>query len=395
MRSILLKKGREKSIIRKHPWIFSGAIEKIDGQLIPGETVKIMSFDRQCLGIGAFSPESQIQVRMWSYEKDTQIDPAFFKNKILKAVEKRNDFLHSSETDACRLIFSEADGLPGIIVDKYNDYLICQFLSAGGELWKKTFVNVLSEAFPCKAILERSDSDIRSKEGFGSLKGVLWGEPPQGDILIRENNCLFSVNWEEGHKTGFYLDQRDNRRDLGLLAKDKEVLNCFSYTGGFSVYALKGGARHVINVELSKPALFLSEKNHELNGIEKDRLTHLQGDVFKVLREFRDIERTFDCIVLDPPKFVENKSHLERACRGYKDINWLAFRLLKPGGLLFTFSCSGLLTSDLFQKIISDAAIDAGVEGRIVKHLYQGTDHPVPLQFPEALYLKGLIVKKT
>ncbi len=395
MRSILLKKGREKLILRKHPWIFSGAIEKIDGQLIPGETVKVMSLDKQCLGIGAFSPESQIQVRMWSFEKDTQIDPAFFKKKILKAVEKRNIFLNSSETDSCRLIFSEADELPGIIVDKYSNYLICQFLSAGAELWKKTFVKVLSETFPCKAVLERSDSDIRSKEGFQSLKGLLWGVPPEEDILIKENGCRFSVNWEEGHKTGFYLDQRDNRMELGLSAKDMHVLNCFSYTGGFSIYALKGGARHVTNVELSKPAILLSVKNHHLNDIEDNRVEHLQTDVFKLLREFRDTERKFDSIVLDPPKFVENKSHLERACRGYKDINWLAFRILKPGGLLYTFSCSGLLTSDLFQKIVSDAAVDAGVEGRIMKYLYQGADHPVPLHFPEALYLKGLIVKKT
>jgi 23S rRNA (cytosine1962-C5)-methyltransferase len=299
--------------------------------------------------------------------------------------------MSGQDTDAFRLVNSESDGLPGIIVDRYGDCLVCQFLTAGAELWRREAVSQLQEIVPCSCVYERSDADVRGKEGLSPRTGVIAGSAPPELVNIRENGMRFLADVRGGHKTGFYLDQRENRALLAGYARDREVLNCFSYTGGFSMAALSGGASRTVNIDSSGPALDLAARHVELGGFDPSLAEHVEGDVFTLLRKYRDSGRTFDIVVLDPPKFVESRSQLVRASRGYKDINLLAFKILKPGGILFTFSCSGLLDRDLFQKIVFDAALDAGRDARIIHWLSQSPDHPVALSFPEGAYLKGLV----
>jgi 23S rRNA (cytosine1962-C5)-methyltransferase len=300
------------------------------------------------------------------------------------------------DLNAYRLVNAESDGLPGLIVDRYGPYLVCQFLAAGAERWKSEIVSALADLAgatigPLAGIYERSDVDVRAKEGLPLSAGPLWGEPPPEIVTIQEHGCCFQVQIAAGHKTGFYLDQRENRALLARYSAGTEVLNGFAYTGGFGVWALRGGARHVTNVDTSGAALALAAANAALNGFEPAQTENVEGDVFQVLRRYRDAGRAFDLIVLDPPKFAETRSQVERAARGYKDINLLAFKLLRPGGVLFTYSCSGLVSPDLFQKIVAGAALDAGREAQIVRRLSQGPDHPVALSFPEGEYLKGLV----
>ena len=291
------------------------------------------------------------------------------------------------------MINAESDGLPGLIVDKYNDFLVCQFLSAGSEFWKEEIVKLLSSLLNPTGIYERSDVEVREKEGLNPVAGILYGKEPSDLIEIIENGNKFFVDIKNGHKTGFYLDQRDNRKLLEKFSSGKEILNCFSYTGGFTVYAIKSGADKVINVDSSADALELAEKNITLNEIESSKYENINDDIFKYLRKLRDTNKQFDIIILDPPKFAESVSQVEKASRGYKDINLLAIKLLKKGGLLFTFSCSGHITTELFNKIISDAALDSGRRVNVIKHLTQSPDHTVLTNFPEGLYLKGLICK--
>ncbi|MBU1101568.1 MAG: class I SAM-dependent rRNA methyltransferase [Bacteroidetes bacterium] len=392
MKSVWLKSGKEKSILRKHPWIFSGAIQRVDGNPELGDDVLIKSSSGVPLGIGAYSPHSQIRIRMWSYNSETTIDKEFFYNKINEAYDFRNSLIDPSRTNSYRLIYSESDGLPGLIVDKYSGLLVCQFLSAGAEAHNELIVDCLEEVTNCKNIYERSDSDSRSKEGLRKATGILKGEISD-EIEILENGVKLFVNPVKGHKTGFYLDQRDNRQILSAYAKGKTVLNCFSYTGGFGLFALQGGAKFVTNLDASRPVLDTSEKNYLLNGFASDSFENICGDAFQVLRNMRDENKKFDIIVLDPPKFAESAKQVISAARGYKDINMLACSLLNPGGLLFTFSCSGHITSELFQKIVADAALDAGTDLKIIRKLSQAEDHPVALNFPESFYLKGLICK--
>jgi 23S rRNA (cytosine1962-C5)-methyltransferase len=391
MASITLKPGRDKSLRRHHPWVFSGAVAKCQGAPGNGETVDIRAADGAWLGLGAFSPRSQIRARVWSFTPDQSPDEAFFRARISRAMALRRDL--ETQTSACRLVNAESDGLPGLVVDRYGDYLVCQFLSAGVQRWKAQVVSALADCFPASGIYERSDAEVRGKEGLDPETGVLSGQAPPERIRIQEQEVSFLVDVYRGHKTGFYLDQRDNRIRLSKQARDAEVLNCFSYTGGFGLFALKGGARHVTNVEASADALALGRENAAINGYGPDRIRDIQGDVFQVLRGFRENLRRFDLIVMDPPKFAESAGQLQRAARGYKDINLLAFRLLRPGGCLFTFSCSGHMVPDLFQKIIADAALDAGCEAQIIGRLNQSADHPVALPFPESHYLKGLICR--
>ena len=308
------------------------------------------------------------------------------------AIQRRAGYSTGARS-ACRLINAESDGLPGLVVDRYADFLVCQFLSAGSEHWKDEILRHLQRILSPRGIYERSDVEVRLKEGLKPRAGVLRGEPPPDLMPIEEGPCRFLVDVRRGHKTGFYLDQRDNRQALGDYARGRTVLNCFAYTGGFGIWALKGGAQHVTNVESSASAVELSARHVEVNDLDAGKAAHLQGDAFQVLRELRNANRAFDLVVLDPPKFVESRSQMLRGARGYKDINLLAFKLLSPGGVLVTFSCSGLVTPDLFQKIIADAALDAGRDAQILRTLTQAPDHPVSLSFPEGAYLKGLICR--
>jgi len=389
--SVILKKSADSFIKRKHPWIFSGAIDKVDGNPSNGETVQIFTSNKTLVGFGSFSSASQIRVRVWSFNPEVKIDPDFLRDKIVTASKLRNQFIDYSTTDAYRVINAESDGLPGLIVDKYSDFLVCQFLSAGAEFNKNIIVEILGDTFKPKGIYERSDSEVRTKEDLEPVKGILRGKEPDELLEVKENGLKFFVDAKSGHKTGFYIDQRENRKILSEYVKDKTVLNCFSYTGGFSVYALATGAKKVTQIESSASVIELSAKNFELNNLSSSMVENINGDVFEVLRKFRDERRTFDLIILDPPKFAESAFQIQKASRGYKDINLLALKLLNPGGMLFTFSCSGHISQELFQKIVADATLDSGREVRIIKQLTQSSDHPVALNFPEGLYLKGLV----
>lgn len=389
MLHVHLKRGKERSILRRHPWIFSGALAEVKGRGKPGDTAVIYDSGGGFLALAAFSPHSQIRLRVWSFNPSDLIDAVFFHDRIQKAVARRmrNGILPC----AGRLINAEADLLPGLIVDKYGDYLVVQFLSAGVERWKSEIVQGLEAVLRPEGIYERSDAEVRLKEGLSLSKGLLMGKEPPEFIEIEEGAYRFLVDVRNGHKTGFYLDQAENRKIIGEYAQNRRILNCFSYTGGFSIAALKAGAERVINLDTSGDALELASRNILLNGLDLSRSENLQEDVFHCLRTFRDRGISFDMIILDPPKFAENQHQLEKAARGYKDINLLAFKLLRPCGILVTFSCSGLMSPELFQKIVADAALDAHKEARIQRRLFQSWDHAVLLSFPEGQYLKGLV----
>jgi len=389
---VILKKNREDALIRHHPWIFSGAIERVEGELPVGATVTVCNAAGKSLALGAYSPASQIRVRLWSFDPQDLIDKRFFKYRLQAAIEARKDLAASS--NAQRLVFSEADSLPGLIVDRYADVVVCQFLSAGADYHKPLILECLQELLPCRSIYERSDVSTRSKEGLNESSGLLIGEEPPEHVLIRENGLSYQVNIREGHKTGFYLDQRDNRAMVASLSGGREVLNCFSYTGGFGLAAMAGGAKSVINIDSSEQSLQMASNNAALNNMDSECFSVMAADVPSSLREMQNAQQSFDLIVLDPPKFIDNKQQIDRGARAYKDINLQAFKLLRPGGLLFTFSCSGLMPDRLFQKIVADAALDAQCQAQIIHHLTQASDHPVSLNFPEAAYLKGFCIRK-
>ncbi len=353
----------------------------------------LLSFDGDFLARAAFSPTSQIRARVWTFE-DEAIDADFFRRRIRAAIRSRALWRFSSVSDAFRLIHAESDGLPGLVVDRYGDTLVLQSLTAGCEAWKETLADLLLEETGLQTIYERSDADVRELEGLPPVIGPLRGALPPMPLVIHEHGLKFSVNLAGGHKTGFYLDQRQNRLRVRQLSEGREVLDCFCYTGGFALNALAGGARSVTAVDASAEALALGRQNASLNGQQAARLEWIEADVFQVLRRFRDEGRSFDLIVLDPPKFAPTAAQAEKAARGYKDINRLAFLLLRPGGLLVTFSCSGGVDAALFQKIVASAALDAGVQAQIVETLTQAPDHPVALHFPEGAYLKGLVCSK-
>ncbi|MGE4259559.1 class I SAM-dependent methyltransferase [Shewanella sp.] len=388
---IKLKPGREKSLDRHHPWIFSSGIHNIKGQPLAGATVDVVAHDGRWLGRGAWSPESQIQVRIWSFDREQEIDRAFFLRRIERAQKARDVLIARQGLTGYRLIAAESDGLPGITIDRYANVLVCQLLSAGADYWRDTLVSVLAELYPDCAIYERSDVDSRKKEGLALTTGLLHGELPPMPVVIEENGVKIAVDVTTGHKTGFYLDQRDNRVVAARAVAGKSVLNCFCYTGTFGVYAAKGGAASIENVDVSSQALATAKANMALNGLDDSQVQYTEADVFKLLRQYRDEGRKFDVVVLDPPKFADNKAQLPGACRGYKDINMLAMQLLVPGGTLLTFSCSGLMPADLFQKIVADAALDAKREAQFTERLSQAADHPIAAAFPEGFYLKGLV----
>jgi 23S rRNA (cytosine1962-C5)-methyltransferase len=387
---VILKQGREKSLLRRHPWIFSGAIHHTDENILSGSTVDLLSFNKQFLARASYSPNSQIRARVWTFE-DEAVDKEFFQIRIRSAIAARQISNVESQSNSYRLIYAESDGIPGLIVDRYDNILVLQSLTAGCEFWKETIADILLEETGLKNIYERSDADVRELEGLGPKVGVLRGDLSSFVFPITEHNLKFNINIAAGHKTGFYLDQRQNRLRVRELARDKEVLDCFCYTGGFTVNALAGGAKSVISIDSSEEAIALAKENIALNDLPSDKATIIEGDVFQLLRRFRDENRSFDMIILDPPKFAPTSAQAERAARGYKDINLYAFKLLRPGGILVTFSCSGGIDAGLFQKIIAGAALDADVDAQIVEHLSQNTDHPISLNFPEGAYLKGLV----
>lgn len=389
--SAILQAGREKSLLRKHPWVFASAIKELTGKARLGDTLDIFTQDGQWLAKGAWSPHSQIQLRVWSFEQSEVIDNGFFQRKIASAYQRRLALIAKHGLTGYRLIAAESDGLPGITVDYYAGVLVCQLLSAGAEKHRSKIVWALKKQFPEAAIFERSDVAVRKKEGLEPIVQILHGECPE-EVTIEENGIKILVNIQQGHKTGFYLDQRDNRAIAAEYAKDKTVLNCFCYTGTFGSYALAAGAKHVTNLDVSNLALDTARRNAEINQLDLTRCDFINRDVFEGLREYQSQGRQFDQIILDPPKFVDSKASLNRACRGYKDINRLALSILKPGGILCTFSCSGLMPADLFQKVVADAALDANRQAVILRRLSQAPDHPVSLNYPEGYYLKGLVV---
>lgn len=390
---ITLKSGRDESVLRRHPWIFSGAVQRVAGDPASGGTVLVRDAGGKPLGFAAWSPDSQIRARMWHFEPGLPVDEQFFRMRIDAALRLRAPLLADAGTDAMRLLASEADGVPGAIVDRYGDVLVFQFLSAGAELWRDTILRIFGERFPSAVLYERSDGDSREKEGLPVRIGFIGNQEPEFPCIACERGLRFAVRPDTGHKTGFYLDQRDNRVLLGEMVAGLDVLNCFSYTGGFAVHALAGGARSVTDVDVSADALALARRNVELNGFESSAYAQEEADVFHFLRRCRDEARSYDVIVLDPPKFAASKSQVDRAARGYKDINLLAMKLLRPGGLLFTFSCSGHMPLPLFQKIVADAAVDAHRDARVLRVMTQAADHPISLAIPESWYLKGLVCR--
>jgi 23S rRNA (cytosine1962-C5)-methyltransferase len=394
MAVIRLKPGQEKSVLNRHPWVFTGAIAGTRGRRPEGgEIVDVVDADGAFLARGYYNPASQIAVRLLTWDADEPIDDAFWQRRLEASLARRRHYPPASDT-ARRLVYAESDGLPGLVVDQYNDWLVLQSLTLGIELRKKMLAGLLAEMMAPRGIYERSDSDVRRHEGLGDVTGVMWGKVPAEPVVIPEGGLRFGVDLQRGHKTGFYLDQRENRRRVAAYCTNgAEVLNVFSYTGGFAVYAAAAGASRVVNVDSSADALAAARENARINGFERETDGYVEGDAFQVLREYRDRARQFDVVILDPPKFAFSRGQVQAATRGYKDINMLAMRLLRPGGTLCTFSCSGLVSEDLFQKVLFGASVDAGREVRILERLGQGGDHPVLLTFPEAAYLKGFICR--
>lgn len=356
-----------------------------------GETIDVFDHKGNWLAKGAYSPESQIRVRVWSFIEDEQIDADFFLNKLTRAKSRRQRFIENGNLTGYRLIAGESDGLPGVTLDIYDDIIVCQLLSAGADFHRYTLVNCLQSLYPGFHIYERSDVEVRKKEGLEPVTGWLTEPQASTERIIEEHGIKIYVDVAKGHKTGFYLDQRESRLAAARYAKDKSILNCFSYTGTFALHCAANQAKEVINVDVSQSALDLAQRNLALNGLQDSAVSFVKQDVFKLLREYRAAGKTFDMIILDPPKFVESKAQLTGACRGYKDINMLAMQLLKPQGILFTFSCSGLMESNLFNKVVADAALDAKRNAYFVERLHQAPDHPVSSNYPEGYYLKGLI----
>lgn len=392
MKTIRLRAGKERSLQRRHPWIFESAIAKGGGD--SGETVRVESDSGAFLAWAAFSPASKIRARAWSFDESQRIDAPFFVAAVARSIKARARF--DIQSDGMRLVHGESDGLPGLIVDRYGDTLVAQFTSAGVEKWKGVIADALLAETGLTRLYERSDASSRALEGLAEATGWLRGVGPT-DLVLHEHDWRLALNIAEGHKTGFYLDQRDSRKKFADYTRRlgfQRVLNCYCYTGGFTVAALAGGAAHVTSIDSSGPAIEKAAANVALNGFDAARATFLDADVNASLRQFLDQGKTFDAIVLDPPKFAPTVAHAERAARAYKDINRLALKLLEPGGVLFTYSCSGGISADLFHKIVAGAGSDAGVDGFITERMGGAPDHPMTIAFPEGEYLKGLVVMR-
>jgi len=392
---IQLKKGREKSLRRRHPWIFSGGIERVTGKPGSGDTVEVRDASGKPLAQAAFSPKSQIRARVWSFDANESIGADFFRSRLTRALAVREGLPAARHTNAMRLVHGESDGMPGLVVDRYADVLVVQFLAAGVERWRGPILDALVELTGCEAVFERSDAEVRTLEGLEQRIGFARGNRAAARCPIIEYGLNFRVDVEQGQKTGFFLDQRENRQRVRALAAGREVLDGFSYTGGFAIAALAGGAKRVTAVESSAPALEVAKENLAANPLDASRVDFVKSDVFSELRTLRDRGARFDMVVLDPPKFAPTAAQARNAARAYKDINLLALKLLAPGGLLASFSCSGGVGAELFQSIVAGAALDAGGEAKIIERFAAAADHPVALEFPEGEYLKGLLVLKT
>jgi len=390
--ALVLRPGREKSLVRRHPWVFSGAVDRVSGNPDAGQTVAVRAADGAFLAWAAYSPHSQIRARVWSWDEGDRIDEAFLHARIAAATARRHRLV--ATTDAVRLVHGEADGIPGLICDRYADVVVLQVSAAGAERWREVLVDAVLAETGCRVAYERSDLDVRSLEGLPPRAGPLRGELPGPAVTIAEHGLRYRVDVARGQKSGFYLDQRANRGLVRALAGGRDVLNCFCYSGGFTLDALTGGARSALSLDSSAPALELARENARLNALEDARSQWLEADAFAALRKLRDAGRAFDLVVLDPPKFAPTAAHAQRAGRAYKDINLLALKLLRPAGRLVTFSCSGGVSPELFQKIVAGAASDAGVDVQLLERLHADDDHPVTLAFPEGEYLKGLLLER-
>ncbi|HET9351790.1 MAG TPA: class I SAM-dependent methyltransferase [Burkholderiales bacterium] len=392
--NLLLKKGREKSLKRRHPWIFSGAVQKVNGKPALGDTVELLDGTKKLLARAAYSPNSQIRARVWTFDPSEQVDGNFFRTRIQTALALREALPAAKHANALRLVHGESDALPGLVVDRYADVLVAQFLAAGVERWREPILDALMELSGCAAIFERSDAEVRKLEGLEPRVGFARGNRNAARCPIIEYGLNFRVDVEQGQKTGFFLDQRENRQRIRSLAAGRHVLDGFCYTGGFSIAALAGGAKHVTAIESSAAALEVARENLAANPLDASRMEFQRGDVFEKLRRLRDQNAKFDLVVLDPPKFAPTTAQVKKAARAYKDINLWALKLLAPGGLLATFSCSGGVSAELFQSIVAGAALDARADAKIIERFTAAADHPVALEFPEGEYLKGLLLLK-
>ncbi|TCC97931.1 class I SAM-dependent rRNA methyltransferase [Pedobacter hiemivivus] len=392
MIDVILKKGKEKAAVLRHPWIFSGAIDKIKGKPENGEVVIVRSAEKEFLAYAYYNDQSRVALRLLEWDESITIDKSWYQRKIKAAIDARAHVL-SAETNTCRLVFSEADFLPGLIIDKYGDFLSLQVSSAGIETIQEDIVDILRQELNPKGIFDKSDAGARKHENLEPAQGLIWGEAPPEFIEVKENGVLYHINIADGQKSGFYCDQRDNRQILAAYTKDKTVLDCFCYSGGFTLNSLKYGAAHVTSVDSSALAIETLKHNLELNGFSEDKQSSIQSDVNKQLRVFKEEGKTFDVLVLDPPKYAPSRSALDRAARAYKDLNRLGMLLLKKGGILATYSCSGAVDLETFKQIIAWAALDAGREVQIIKQFSQPEDHPVRISFSEGEYLKGLLLR--
>ena len=393
MVEIKLKKGKDKAVNQRHPWVFSGALDKVKGKPENGDVVRLLDANNYFLAYGYYNDQSRVAVRLIEWNEEITIDEAWYEQKIKTAIAGRAHLLADKETTTSRLIFSEADFLPGLIVDRYADFLSLQILSSGIEKAKDVIIAVLVKLLQPKGIFDRSDATARTHEGITAENGLLWGEAPAEFIEVKENGIKYHINIAEGQKSGFYCDQRDNRKILASYTKGKSVLDCFSYSGGFSLNAFAQGAAEVTSVDSSALAIETLKQNIDLNKFDASKHVAIQSDVNKQLRQFNDEGKKFDVVVLDPPKYAPSRSALDRAARAYKDLNRRGLLLLESGGLLATFSCSGAVDIDTFKQIIAWAALDAGKEVQVIYQFCQPEDHPVRLSFPEGEYLKGLLVR--
>lgn len=394
---IFLKPGKDKPVRQRHPWVFSGALARIAGDAADGDLAQVFDANGQWLACGYLNRRSQITLRLLTWQRDEPVDDEFWRGRLRQALAARQGLAAGTDTTAFRLVNAENDGLPGLIVDRYGAWLVVQLLTLGMAQRSDLWVRLLQEALAPAGIYERSDVDVRSHEGLPASVGPLAGQAPPEPLAIWENGLEFGVSLTSGQKTGFYLDQRENRLRLAAALAQMpgaRALNCFAYTGAFAVYALRAGAGHVTNMDSSHEALQLAEQNLRRNGYDPERqAASLTGDVFQALRQLRAQQALFDAVILDPPKFAHAQAQVMAATRGYKDINLLALQLLRPGGLLATFSCSGLISADLFQKVVFGAALDAGRDAQIIGRFTHSADHPVLLSFPEGEYLKGLLCR--
>jgi 23S rRNA (cytosine1962-C5)-methyltransferase len=389
---VWLKQGRERSLLRRHPWVFSGAIERVEGSPAPGATVDIVASTGEFLGRAAFSPASQIRARLWTFDPRESVDTAFLRRRLERAIESRRRLGLLDADAACRLVFSESDGLPGLIVDRYADFLVCQFLSSGAEAWAPALVELLVELCAPRGVYERSEGSGRHKEGLASRCRVLAGEEPPRELEVTISGSKVVIDIANGQKTGAYLDQQRNRKRVAAHASGGDVLDAFAYTGGFSIACLRAGATAALLVESSADAVALAKREAERNGVA-ERCDFVVANVFDELRALREAGRQFGLVVLDPPKFVRSAEQVASGSRGYKDINLLGLKLVSSGGVLATFSCSGHVDAALFQKIVAGAAVDSGRTAQILERLSQPGDHPIATEFPESEYLKGLILR--